>query len=214
MNFFFKHDAELNPMPKEIIQRGAEAVLYREGDVLVKERVKKGYRLPELDDEIRRRRTKREAKLLETARRAGIHTPDADIADKHVIRMDFIDGNRVKDMLNGMKGPDQKKAAVKIGEMVAALHSANIIHGDLTTSNMILKGNDLYVIDFGLGKVSHKVEDKATDLFLLYEAILSTHFEISEAVWKNIINTYMQKYSTAAQVMQRFESIGKRRRYK
>jgi Kae1-associated kinase Bud32 len=201
-------------MPKSVIQRGAEAVLYREGNRLVKERVRKGYRLPELDEEIRKRRTKLEVGLLERARRAGISAPNAEMAERHVIKMDYIDGDRVKDVLNGMSSGEQKNVAGKIGAMVAALHSADIVHGDLTTSNMILLGKDLYVIDFGLGKVSHKVEDKATDLFLLWEAIQSTHFEISQVLWKKIINTYMQKYSTAPEVMQRLEKIGQRRRYK
>ena len=201
-------------MSRDIIQRGAEAVLYREGSVLVKDRIKKGYRLPVLDEDIRKRRTKLEVGLLERARRAGVSAPNAEMTGRHLIRMDYIDGVRIKDALNGMKSTDQKKVGEKIGAMIAALHSANIVHGDLTTSNMILKGNELYVIDFGLGKVSHKVEDKATDLFLLYEAILSTHYEISGSIWKIIINMYMQKYSTAPEVMKRFENIGQRRRYK
>ncbi len=201
-------------MSREIVQRGAEAVLYREGNVLVKERLRKGYRLPELDEEIRKRRTKLEVNLLEKARRAGVRTPNAEMDGRHVIKMDYIDGERVKDVLGSMKAPERKKVAEKIGAAVAALHSAGIVHGDLTTSNMILKGDELYVIDFGLGKVSQKVEDKATDLFLLYEALLSTHYGISGPMWKNIINIYMQKYSTAPEVMTRFERIGRRRRYK
>ncbi|MBN1896935.1 MAG: Kae1-associated serine/threonine protein kinase [Candidatus Aenigmarchaeota archaeon] len=201
-------------MPKDIIQRGAEAVIYREGSHIIKERVKKGYRIPAIDDEIRKRRTKLEARLLEKARRSGVTTPNAEIKDSYVIKMDYIDGDKVKEKLNGMPKSMQEKVARKIGEAVASLHAADIVHGDLTTSNMILKGNDLYLIDFGLGKVSHKVEDKATDLFLLYEAIISTHYEISEQMWKTIINTYMLKYSTAPEVMTRFERIGQRRRYK
>ena len=205
---------EIICMSKEIIQRGAEAVLYREGKTLVKDRISKGYRLPVLDDEIRRRRTKLEAKLLEKAKRAGIAVPDAEISGKHIIKMDYIDGKRVKDVLNGMKPAEQKKVAEKIGSAIAKLHSSELIHGDLTTSNMILKDDRLYLIDFGLGKMSHKVEDKATDLFLLYEALMSTHIEISESLWKTIINIYMQQYSTASEVLNRFEKIGQRRRYK
>jgi Kae1-associated kinase Bud32 len=204
-------------MPKDIVKRGAEAVIYREGGksgVLIKERVRKGYRLPVLDEEIRRLRTPGEARLLGRAGRSGVLTPDAEMAGKYKIRMEEVKGERLKDTLNTMRKGKQKEVAKKIGAMVAALHSADIIHGDLTTSNMILKGGELYIIDFGLGKVSQKVEDKATDLFLLYEAIISTHYEISEAVWKTIINTYMQKYSTAPEVMTRFERIGRRRRYK
>lgn len=198
----------------EVMKRGAEAVIYREGGSLVKERVSKGYRLRELDEEIRRLRTKSEARLLERARRAGILTPAVSAVDKYRIAMEEVRGRRLKDCLDSMGARQQKALAAKIGEMVARLHAADIIHGDLTTSNMILKGEGIYLIDFGLGKVSGKVEDKATDLFLLWEALISAHYAISGPVWKNIINTYMQKYSTAAEVMARFEGIGKRRRYK
>jgi Kae1-associated kinase Bud32 len=204
-------------MPKDIVKRGAEAVIYREGGksgMLIKERVRKGYRLPVLDEEIRRLRTKGEARLLGRASRSGVLTPDAEMAGKYKIRMEEVKGERLKDTLNSMRKGKQKEVAKKIGAMVAALHSADIIHGDLTTSNMILKDNGLYLIDFGLGKTSRKVEDKATDLFLLWEAIISTHYGISGPLWKNIINTYMQKYSTASGVMQRFEKIARRRRYK
>lgn len=201
-------------MPREVLKRGAEAVIRREGGALVKERISKGYRLPELDEEIRRLRTKSEARLLDRARRAGVLTPAVSAVEKYSITMEEIKGRRLKDCLDTMTARKQKAAAGKIGEMAAMLHAADIVHGDLTTSNMILKGDGIYLIDFGLGKVSHKVEDKATDLFLLWEALISAHYAISAPLWKNIINTYMQKYSTAAEVMARFHDIGKRRRYK
>ncbi|MFH0956311.1 MAG: KEOPS complex kinase/ATPase Bud32 [Candidatus Aenigmatarchaeota archaeon] len=201
-------------MPMEIVKRGAEAVIRREGGALVKDRISKGYRLRELDEEIRRLRTRSEARLLERARRSGILTPAVSAVGKYSITMEEVRGERLKDRLDSMAARKQKAVAVKIGEMVAMLHSADIIHGDLTTSNMILKDDGIYLIDFGLGKVSHKVEDKATDLFLLWEALISAHYGISGPVWKNIINTYIQKYSTAADVMARFEGVSKRRRYK
>jgi Kae1-associated kinase Bud32 len=203
-------------MPGEagVIKRGAEAVIRREGGAIVKERVVKGYRIPQIDEEIRRLRTKSESRLLERARRAGILTPAVSAIGKYSITMEEVKGERLKDCLDSMKPKEQKRVAAKIGGMVAMLHSADIIHGDLTTSNMILKGDGIYLIDFGLGKVSHKVEDKATDLFLLWEALVSAHYTISGPLWKNIINTYIQKYSTAAEVMARFQGIGKRRRYK
>ncbi|MBN2330205.1 MAG: Kae1-associated serine/threonine protein kinase [Candidatus Aenigmarchaeota archaeon] len=198
-----------------IIQRGAEAVLYLDSEgSLVKERVKKGYRIPELDETIRRRRSKLEVRLLDKARRSGIDTPCAALTDDHMIKMDYIDGVRVKDALGGMGVREQDATARKIGTMVAALHSSDIVHGDLTTSNMLLKDGKIFLIDFGLGKVSGKVEDQATDLFLLLEALTSTHYGISARVWKNIIKTYVQKYSNAREVMTRFETIERRRRYK
>lgn len=199
----------------KIIQRGAEAILYLADDgKLVKERVKKGYRIPEIDEAIRKRRSKLEVRLLDKARRSGVDAPSAGLTDKYIIRMDFIDGEKLKDALNGMKPADQDVIAERIGSSVAALHESDIIHGDLTTSNMMLKDGKVFLIDFGLGKVSHKVEDKATDLFLLSEALRSTHSVISTRMWKNIINTYVQEYSHAQEVMPRLDMISRRRRYK
>ena len=199
----------------KIIQRGAEAVLYLDEEgALIKERLKKGYRIPELDEAIRKQRSKLEVRLLDKARRSGVDAPNAGLTNKYIIRMDYIDGDKLKDVLNGMSGKEQDDMALKIGSAVAALHSSNIIHGDLTTSNMVLKDGRVFLIDFGLGKVSHKVEDKATDLFLLFEALRSTHSGISDRMWKNIINTYVQEYSNAQEVMPRLDMISRRRRYK
>jgi len=199
----------------KIIQRGAEAVLYLgEDGRLVKERVRKGYRIPEIDEAIRRQRARLEVRLLDKARRSNVDTPMASLTSNYIISMDYIKGKKLKDALNGMSSAEQDKTAEKIGRMVANLHGSDIIHGDLTTSNMILKDERIYLIDFGLGKISKKVEDKATDLFLLREALLSTHFGVSDRVWKNVINTYVQKYSNAREVMARLGAIERRRRYK
>ena len=74
-----------------------------------------------------------------------------------------------------------------IGQCIAKLHNGGVIHGDLTTSNILLKknldeynlsANDLYFIDFGLSTISNSVEDKAVDLFVL--GILSKKTKISE----------------------------------
>lgn len=215
----------------EIVQRGAEAVLCLdklEGQkVLVKERVKKGYRIPELDSRIRTRRTRREAELLSRARRAGVLTPRVLDAGKDKLIMEWIEGRRVKDCFNQLPKKEQGRVAGLIGETVARLHSAGIIHGDLTTSNMILaeptheegrrlkqgEGSRLFLIDFGLGKFSQKVEDQAVDLYLLYEALRSTHFRHLEQAWANVLNAYKQKYSNSMHILSRIEQIRTRRRY-
>jgi Kae1-associated kinase Bud32 len=200
---------------RRVIRRGAEAVLWLDGEgKLVKERVRKGYRIPELDEAIRRQRARLEVRMLSRARRSGVNAPAATLTDRYNIRMDFVDGERVKDAFSSMGARRQDEVAGMIGSVVAAMHAADIVHGDLTTSNMLLKDGALYMIDFGLGKVSRKVEDKATDLFLLWEAMLSTHYGASERAWKNIINTYVQKYENAREVMARFAMIERRRRYK
>ena len=201
----------------KIVQRGAEAVLYKgefEGETaLVKERVKKGYRIPQLDTRIRRRRTRHESELLSRARRAGVLTPRVLDVSGNTIVMEWVEGKRVKDCLNKMPKKEVKRACSLIGESIAKLHSAGIIHGDLTTSNMILGKKGLYLIDFGLGKSSGKVEDQAVDLYLLYEALRSTHFKILDEAWRNVLNAYKQKYSNSIHILDRIEQIKKRRRY-
>ena len=70
------------------------------------------------------------------------------------------------------------KLAYRIGQTVATLHDNTVIHGDLTTSNMILRDNDpeqLVMIDFGLSYTSTMEEDKGVDLYVLERALISTH---------------------------------------
>ena len=58
------------------------------------------------------------------------------------------------------------------------MHEAKIVHGDLTTSNMLLRNsqpNHLVMIDFGLSYTTSLAEDMAVDLYVLERAILSTH---------------------------------------
>ncbi len=197
-----------------IIQRGAEAVLYLKNGKLVKERVKKGYRIQQLDYKIRKQRTKGEAKLMERARASGIRVPNVRVEDEFKLVMDYIKGRKLKDALNNMSEKNRKAVCEEIGKMVAKLHASCITHGDLTTSNMILAKDGLFFIDFGLGKFSNRVEDQAVDLFLLYEALKSTHFDILEEAWEKIIKAYACNYSQAQDVLKRIEKIKKRRRYK
>jgi Kae1-associated kinase Bud32 len=151
---------------------------------------------------------------MSKARSAGVSVPNIRFVGDFQIRMDYIDGEKVKNVLNTVKSDKRCRICEGIGAIAAKLHEANIIHGDLTTSNIIIRNNDLYLIDFGLGKVSHKTEDKAVDMFLLYEALKSTHFRVLDECWRNILKIYVQEYSEAKAVIERMEVIKRRRRYK
>jgi Kae1-associated kinase Bud32 len=204
---------------KDIIQRGAEAILYlrdgERGQELVKERVSKGYRIAQLDEKIRKQRTRAEAKLMERARANGVPVPRTRIEDEFKLVMDYIQGMKLKDALNKMHEGERKDVCGKMGKLIAKIHETGVIHGDLTTSNMILsKDNEIYLIDFGLGKFSLSVEDRAVDLFLLYEAIKATHFTVLDACWQEITRAYAQHFSQAKEVLARMEKIKNRRRYK
>jgi Kae1-associated kinase Bud32 len=204
------------------IARGAEAVITKKGKVIIKERIAKGYRLAELDKKLRKRRTSMEAKLIREARRAGVHTPHIMEEDRFLLKMDFIRGKKVRDELNKK---NCKAIAEKIGESVARLHGYDIIHGDLTTSNMIIsrsgknargadKGFSIVFIDFGLGFISKRAEDKATDLYLLHEALESTHFDIMNKIWPLLLASYKRHYEGSGIVIKTLSEVEKRGRYK
>jgi len=206
---------QAKPAPSEIVQRGAEAILYLEKGKLVKERLPKGYRNPELDRKIRKQRTRSEAKLMERARSKGVPVPVAGMDGDFKILMDYIDGKKLKDSLNGMGKKERENACIEVGKMIADLHASGIIHGDLTTSNMVTdRQGKIFLIDFGLGKFSEKVEDQAVDLFLLYEALKSTHFRVLDECWNYVTKAYSKGFSGAEGVLKRIERIKKRRRYK
>ena len=194
-----------------IIAKGAEATISLKGKEIVKERVKKGYRIQQLDEPLRKKRNRTEAALLREARRAGIPVPQVFEESEFLVEMEFVDGIKVRDALNEN---NCKELAEKIAVSVAKLHDRDIIHGDLTTSNMILKGDTIFFIDFGLGFFSGKIEDKATDLYLLHEALESTHFSVQEKAWKAILHAYSEGFTGADKVIKTLAEIEKRGRYR
>ena len=203
----------------KLIKQGAEAKLFLDKlddhKIIIKDRIEKKYRIKQIDKKIRKSRTSLESNLLSEARRVGVLTPKVFDVDKqgHKIIMEFVDGKRIKELLNDSNQKNIEKISFDIGRMIGKLHSAGIIHGDLTTSNMIMKDDKIYFIDFGLGFYSRKVEDQGTDLMLLQEALKSTHFKIIEISWGNIIKGYKKEYTKANQVLEKLEEIEKRARY-
>jgi len=203
----------------KLIKQGAEAKLFlskKDGQkILIKDRIKKKYRIPQIDKKIRKSRTSQEFNLLSEARRNGVPTPKILDVDKktHKIIMEFIYGKRIKELLNKSDKKTIERLCSEIGKLIGKLHSAGIIHGDLTTSNMILRDDKIYFIDFGLGFFSKKVEDQGTDLRLLHEALKSTHYQILDVSWKNVIKGYKREYSKADIVLNRVSEIEKRARY-
>lgn len=198
----------------KIIAQGAEAVLSTTGGKLLKNRLKKSYRHQKIDQELRAARTTREANLLRKARRAGVLTPGILGVKDCTIEMEHIKGKKVKDFLDDVSPSERSKLCKKIGKDISKLHAHDIIHGDLTTSNMLVEADtqDLYFIDFGLGDVSKTVEAKATDLHLLKEVFRSTHFRHFEA-WEDVIAGY-EKWDGSKDVLTRLKKVEMRGRYK
>ena len=208
-------------MSEKIIQRGAEAniiLVEQKGKepFIIKDRIKKSYRLPEIDDEIRSRRTKSEAKLLEKASQI-INSPkpffEPSIKGSSKLKIPFIEGKKLSEHLDSFPLEKQKKICNIIGKNIAKLHDSDIIHGDLTTSNMILKDGKVFFIDFGLGFQSHKIEDKAVDLHLLRQALEAKHFRHWIALFAGALKGYSSSKSSGL-VLEQFKKVEARGRYK
>lgn len=202
-----------------ILRRGAEAELH-DGkwlgrDVIIKRRVPKGYRRPELDSAIRAQRTKNEARLMLEVRTKGISIPviyDIDLA-RAEITMERIFGPRVKDLLNTQPMEDARKTAREIGRITALLHSNDIVHGDLTTSNMLMRDDGtICMIDFSLGEKTDAIEKKGVDLHLLFEAFHSAHY-MREELLDDVLDAYRKDYANAEETIKRVREIEKRGRY-
>lgn len=201
-----------------IIRRGAEAEIRRDvfmgRSVLVKSRVPKSYRHPALDQSLRAHRTRVEARLLQEARSCGVPTPiiyDIDTV-KAEIWMQEIAGPRAKDALL-TAGPEEVRAiSQEIGRMVARLHSHGMTHGDLTTSNMILRGGKVFFIDLSMGSKAASLEEMGVDLHLLREAFQSAHSDMMYA-YDIIAETYASEYGGGKEVLSKVKDIEERGRY-
>lgn len=198
---------------RKILQRGAEAIIYLDGKKVIKDRIKKSYRNKELDERIRKQRTKSELKLLEKANKIIASPKPIFFPEKNKIEMAFIDGKKLSEHLDNFSLEKQKLICRKIGENTAKLHENNIIHGDLTTSNMILKNNEVFFVDFGLGFISNKIEDKAVDIHLFKEALEAKHFKNWEPQFDKFLKGY-QKYPEHKKVLEQMKKVELRGRYR
>lgn len=199
-----------------VMARGAEAVISRgewhSRPVVVKERVPKSYRMKALDQRLRSSRTRSEAQLMCLAREAGVRTPvvyDVDTG-RCIIVMEFMEGITAKAALQDL--PNRTELAMAIGERVARMHKAGIIHGDLTTSNMIFQGQEPCFIDFGLGEKSQELERKGVDMHLLKEALSSAHSEHG-GLFDAVAAGYVASYPEGERVLALVGEIESRGRY-
>ncbi len=190
------------------LRRGAEAELRRTEflgrSAVEKHRVPKAYRLSQLDEDLRRARIRMEARLMSEARAAGVCVPilyDIDLVDNKIV-MEFIDGLTLKEVLD-RGGAPAREAAREIGCIAGRLHRAGIIHGDLTTSNMILRDGRIVLIDFSLGGKGETAEERGVDLHLLREALTSAH-KNATAYYREVLAGYRETLGPAAK-----ESIAK-----
>ncbi|CAI9589516.1 unnamed protein product [Staurois parvus] len=203
----------------QLMKQGAEARVYR-GKFLgkaavVKERFPKTYRHPGLDEKLTHRRTAQEGRAILRCRKAGIPAPALYFVDyvSNCIYMEDIEGSAmVRDYVTTVqeKGGNLCHLAEKIGRVLARMHDEDVVHGDLTTSNMLLRPPhqdlDLVLIDFGLSFISALPEDKGVDLYVLEKAFLSTHPN-TEDVFSALLNSYSASSKKSAAVIKKLDEV-------
>jgi Kae1-associated kinase Bud32 len=204
----------------KLIKKGAEAELYRGEwfgfDAIFKRRVKKAYRNDDLDRLIRITRTSLEAKLLSGSKRLGVSTPviySVDLGKTEIV-MSYIDGTPLKKLLPGMCDADIKFIFSVVGDCVAKLHRGGIVHGDLTTSNIIEIGRKIFFIDFGLGEYTESLEARGVDIHLMRRVLESSHHQSSKLAYQSFVKAYSKTLGNDAEkVLRRVGEIRRRGRY-
>nr|WP_319539790.1 bifunctional N(6)-L-threonylcarbamoyladenine synthase/serine/threonine protein kinase [uncultured Methanospirillum sp.] len=185
--------------------RGAEAVVEIDNQSVTKRRVGKKYRHPDLDHRLISERTRAEARLIAEARRFGVPTPVMSDISADTIVMERIGGIKLKDALSPV-------SLMEAGRMVGLLHSGGLIHGDLTTCNMIIRNEHCYLIDFGLGYNSTEIEARGVDIHVLFQVLESTAPDELE-LKKAFSEGYRQTFPEADDVLIREHEIDLRGRY-
>ncbi len=197
-------------------KRGAEAELrygyFRGREAVMKRRVKKNYRNESLDLSLRKRRTRAEARLLGEIKKMGVPSPylyDVDLKNYTII-MERIEGRRVKEFLS-CDAHKKENVLREIGGLIGKLHANHVVHGDPTTSNMILTEKGITLIDLGLGEISESIENKGVDLHLLKEILSTSNPGLS---FEPVIKGYLDAYPDGKKIIGKIDEIEGRGRYR
>ncbi|XP_073843862.1 TP53 regulating kinase [Musca autumnalis] len=221
-------------MPVEILKQGAEGRLYvgefKGERCLIKERFVKKYRHHELDTQITRQRMKAESKAATRCQSAGILAPrilHMDLGERKLYMEYFDKAITAKQYIQNIVATESnaeevlKTLCTSIGSIIGKMHANNIIHGDLTTSNILInpkegtenfESYDIIFIDFGLSHYNQGTEDKGVDLYVLERALLSTHSE-QPYLFENILQAYRKECGKDEEsVVAKFEEVRARGR--
>jgi TP53 regulating kinase and related kinases len=189
----------------KLLYRGAEADVFR-GEwcgqpAVYKLRKPLLYRLPDLDKLIRSQRTVHEAQMIHQSKLAGVSAPHLYYLSppEALLVMEYLEGERLKTLLlgPGLTGERVKALGDAFGRSIARLHAAGIMHGDLTTSNVIVNGDVLSLIDFGLAIHSQRLEDQAVDLRLIKETLIGAHNTVSKQFLQSLLSGYSSVLGSA-----------------
>uniref|UniRef100_A0AC34QXN1 Non-specific serine/threonine protein kinase n=2 Tax=Panagrolaimus sp. JU765 TaxID=591449 RepID=A0AC34QXN1_9BILA len=189
------------------ISVGAEAVItrcfYLGKKCVYKQRVHKAYRHPELDKKLIKDRMKSEIRGIDKCKKIGIACPAIYFINdlKNEVVFEEIQGKSLRDHLlmkeRELSSENYQKhfneIAVNLGKLLAKMHKGGLIHGDLTSANVLLRNGsieDLVLIDFGLSYNKEIAEDKAVDLYVFERALSALHDGLDETTFEALKNGY------------------------
>jgi N6-L-threonylcarbamoyladenine synthase/protein kinase Bud32 len=208
----WKHEI-INDRPSDFpdqltLKRGAEAIVTFRNGKAEKRRISKLYRAPALDKRLIAERTRAEARLIAAARKGGVPTPVMSDITPDTIVMEQVKGTLLAQNLN-------KTSVYNAGRMIGKLHTSGIIHGDLTTSNIIIRENDgmCVLIDFGLAQVNSEIEQRGVDIHVLFQTLESTAPDSADMLKSAFSAGYADTFTDAASVINREHEIELRGRY-
>ena len=180
--------------------------------IVLKYRYKKKYRNELIDKEFRKYRTRIEARILEKLYNY-INVPRLLYKNEEngIIVMEYIEGYNLAKYLEKL---NYEEILYNIGKYIGLIHKNKIVHGDLTTGNMIYNNGKIFFIDFGLSFFSNRIEDYAVDLHLFKELFESNHWRISDK-FSLILEGYKESFSEKYdEVFHRLKVVESRGRYK
>lgn len=145
------------------------------------------------------------------------------------LSVEWIEGDPVRAALNtyllqNLEADASVDAHVKdlmrrVGRAVGRLHQIGVVHGDLTTSNMMLReekaaeatgkgilDGEIVLIDFGLASQSFQDEDRAVDLYVLERAFGSTHPR-AEVLFDELLEGYKETFKQANVSIKKLEEV-------
>jgi len=212
---------EAEAPPGRLLYKGAEADVFLGTwsgiPAVYKVRRRMEYRLEVLDSMLRMQRTVHEAGMIAAAKEAGVEAPFLYFLSppRATIVMEHIVGTRMKDAVANGRKADAEGLFRRLGGCVARLHAAGIMHGDLTTANVIIRNGGLVFIDFGLSVHSTRVEDKAVDLRLIKETITGAHSPVASTATEALFEGYCEAVGErkAKLVLRQLGEIERRGRY-